>query len=367
MTVKSREETRANREGTSKAGKGPLKHHEENREGPGQKKREAQRASRAMRKHGRAVRKQGRSWGKQGKTEAAGGRRGRQAGENRKGTSRIGEGPGRKTSKAGKGPLKHHEENREGPGQKKREAQRASRAMRKHGRAVRKQGRSWGKQGKTEAAGGRRGRQAGENRKGTSRIGEGPGRKGDGPWKYRGGAGKKQGRTGKEAARTGKDLGTTDWENRRREESGRELATKTEPEKIREGMGDKRGRSMEKTGEEPARIGKGQERTWKGRGRTREVSYIMQRTCSIQFGSTYMQQCIYYFMLSVSVLDQVWSNLSTFSNVFNSFLFIFFTLVPGVHFCAFWVPHGCKRGSKEASGSSFWTAKVDKTCPRPWM
>ena len=70
-------------------------------------------------------------------------------------------------------------------------------------------------------------------------------------------------------------------------------------------MGDKRGRSMEKTGEEPARIGKGQERTWKGWGRTREVSYIMQRTCSIQFGSTYMQQCIYYFMLSVSVLDQV--------------------------------------------------------------
>ena len=65
---------------------------------------------------------------------------------------------------------------------------------------------------------------------------------------------------------------------------------------------------MEKTGEEAASIGKGQERTWKGRGRTREVSYIMQRTCSIQFGSTYMQQCIYYFMLSVSVLDQVGSN-----------------------------------------------------------
>ena len=41
-------------------------------------------------------------------------------------------------------------------------------------------------------------------------------------------------------------MGATDWENRRREESGRELATKTEPEKIREGMGDKRGRSMGK-------------------------------------------------------------------------------------------------------------------------
>ena len=94
-------------------------------------------------------------------------------------------------------------------------------------------------------------------------------------------------------------------QNRRREDSGRELATKTEPEKIREGMGDKWGRSMETTGEEPARIAKGQERTWKGRGRTREVSHIMQRTCSIQFGSTYMQRCIYYFMLSVSVLDQV--------------------------------------------------------------
>ena len=59
-------------------------------------------------------------------------------------------------------------------------------------------------------------------------------------------------------------MGTTDWENRRREEAGRELATTTEPEKIREGMEDKRGRSMEKTGEEPARVGKGQERTWEG-------------------------------------------------------------------------------------------------------
>ena len=56
MTVKKRGDTRANREETSKAGKGPLKHHEENREGPGQKKREAQRASRAMGKHRRAVR-----------------------------------------------------------------------------------------------------------------------------------------------------------------------------------------------------------------------------------------------------------------------------------------------------------------------
>ena len=49
VTAKSSEETKANREGTSKAGKGPLKHHEENREGPGQKKRKAQRTSRAMR------------------------------------------------------------------------------------------------------------------------------------------------------------------------------------------------------------------------------------------------------------------------------------------------------------------------------
>ena len=123
------------------------------------------------------------------------------------------------------------------------------------------------------------------------------------------GAGQKQGRSGKEAARTGQDLGTTEWENRRREESGRELAKKTEPGKIREGMGDKRGRSMGKTGEEPARIGNGEETTLKGRGRTREMSYIMQRTGSIQFGSTYMQQCIYYFMLSVSVLDQVFVHL----------------------------------------------------------
>ena len=49
------------REENEQAGKGPLKHHEENREGPGQKKREAQRTSKAMRKHGREVRKQGRS------------------------------------------------------------------------------------------------------------------------------------------------------------------------------------------------------------------------------------------------------------------------------------------------------------------
>ena len=65
---------------------------------------------------------------------------------------------------------------------------------------------------------------------------------------------------------------------------------------------------MEKIGEEPARTGKGQERTWKGRGRTRDVSYIMQQTCSRQIGFTYIQQCIYYFMLSVSVLDQVGSS-----------------------------------------------------------
>ena len=45
VTVKSSEETRANRDGTSKAGKGPLKPQQENKEGPGQKKREAQRAS----------------------------------------------------------------------------------------------------------------------------------------------------------------------------------------------------------------------------------------------------------------------------------------------------------------------------------
>ena len=75
-------------------------------------------------------------------------------------------------------------------------------------------------------------------------------------------------------------MGTIDWESRQREELGRELVTKTEPEKIREGMGDKWGRSMARTGEEPARIGKGQERIWKGWGRTREVSYIMQQTCS---------------------------------------------------------------------------------------
>ena len=65
--------------------------------------------------------------------------------------------------------------------------------------------------------------------------------------------------------------------------------------------------------------------------------------------------------------SQIGSNLSTFSNVFNMCLFIFFTLVLGVHFCAFWVPHGCKRGSKEAPGPSFWRAKVDKTCSRSWM
>ena len=122
-----------------------------------------------------------------------------------------------------------------------------------------------------------------------------------------GSIGEEQGRSRGDWGRKRQERERT-WEllnGRTGEESGRELAKKTEPEKIREGMGDQRGRSMGKTGEEPARIGKGQERTWKGRGRTREVSYIMQRTCSVQFGSVYMQQCIYYFMLSVSVLDQV--------------------------------------------------------------
>ena len=67
-----------------------------------------------------------------------------------------------------------------------------------------------------------------------------------------------------------KKFGTTAWENRRREESGRELATKTEPEKIREGMGDKRGRSMGKlernqqelgrARKEPGRDGEGPEK-----------------------------------------------------------------------------------------------------------
>ena len=37
---------------------------------------------------------------------------------------------GREPARMGKDTLKHHEKNREGPGQKKREAQRASRAMR---------------------------------------------------------------------------------------------------------------------------------------------------------------------------------------------------------------------------------------------
>ena len=148
------------------------------------------------------------------------------------------------------------------------------------------------------------------------------------------GAGKKRGRSGKEAARTGKDLGTTEWENRRREESGRELAKKTEPGKIREGMGDKRGRIMGKIEEEPARIGNGEETTLKGRGRTREMSYIMQRTGSIQFGSTYMQQCIYYFMLSVSVLDQVCAYLFCFSSWYASLCLL----------GAPWMQKGFKRG-----------------------
>ena len=65
--------------------------------------------------------------------------------------------------------------------------------------------------------------------------------------------------------------------------------------------------------------------------------------------------------------SRIGSNLSFFHMFSTCFLFICFTLVLGVHFCAFWVPHGCKRGSKELPGSSFWTAKYDKTCHRPWM
>ena len=65
--------------------------------------------------------------------------------------------------------------------------------------------------------------------------------------------------------------------------------------------------------------------------------------------------------------SRIGSNLPAFQNVFNNFFSCLFTLFLGVLFCAIWVPHGCKRGSKEAPGSSFWTTEVDKTCPRPWM
>ena len=65
--------------------------------------------------------------------------------------------------------------------------------------------------------------------------------------------------------------------------------------------------------------------------------------------------------------SRIGSNLFNFSNALKCFLFVFFTLALGVLFCAVWVPGGCKGGSKEASGSSFWTTTVDKTCPRPWM
>ena len=65
--------------------------------------------------------------------------------------------------------------------------------------------------------------------------------------------------------------------------------------------------------------------------------------------------------------SRIGSNLSAFQTVLNVFVCIFFTLFLCVLFCAFWVPHGCKRGSKEAPGSSFWPTKVDKTCPKPWM
>ena len=105
-------------------------------------------------------------------------------------------------------------------------------------------------------------------------------------------------------------------------------------------MGKKQGKNWRGTG-----------KNWEGPGKNLEGTGKDQRSelhhatnlLSIQFGSTYMQQCIYYFMLSVSVLDQVGSNLSTFSNVFNMFLFNFFTLILGVHFCVFWVPHEQKR------------------------
>ena len=65
------------------------------------------------------------------------------------------------------------------------------------------------------------------------------------------------------------------------------------------------------------------------------------------------------------------AGLGPICQLFKMFLLIlclsFLRLFVGVHFCAFWAPRGCKRGSKEAPGSSFWTAEVDKTCPRPWM
>ena len=126
MTVKSREETRANREGTSRAGKGPLKHHEGNREGPGQKKREAQRASRAMRKHGRAVRTQERSWGEQGKIEAA-----EAAEQERTGKEPAGSGKGQGAARTGKDLGTTDWENRGGPGKNREEEGTNERGVRK--------------------------------------------------------------------------------------------------------------------------------------------------------------------------------------------------------------------------------------------
>ena len=156
-----------------------------------------------------------------------------------------------------------------------------------------------------------------------------------GPWKYRGGAGKKQGRTGKEAARTGKDLVTTDWENRRREESGRELATKTEPEKIREGMGDKRGRSMEKMERNQ------QSKNWEGPGKNLEGTGKDQRS-ELHHATNLLNTVWPHLYAAMHLLFHAFrfSARPGFSNVFNMFLFIFFTMALGVHFCAFRVPHG---------------------------
>ena len=60
--------------------------------------------------------------------------------------------------------------------------------------------------------------------------------------------------------------------------SDRELVRKTGTGMNREG--DKHGRSIVKSGR-GTRTGKDQERTSTARGRTRHVSYIMQRTCPI--------------------------------------------------------------------------------------
>ena len=65
--------------------------------------------------------------------------------------------------------------------------------------------------------------------------------------------------------------------------------------------------------------------------------------------------------------SRIWLTWRPCEAQFCIFCVVFFIMFLGVHLCDFWVPSEGKGSPKEAPGSPFWTAQVNKTCPTPWI